>query len=372
MRLSQKKLALLFISLSFLLISILPITNVIIKKYSKKLDIKNLTKEELFTTDHIESNINYIAYKVFNLSMIKMQTIVGKDGFLFLGNFYESVIDKAQGRYKYDSKELSIWADKLKNIEDWYRARDIEFLLVTAPNKSSIYPDKLPPSIVYKESQTITDDIVRLAKDKNITLLDLRDIVRGHRDDGRLYFKTDTHWNNLGSSIGYQATIKFLNKKYNKEYKIPKYTMNEVRESSGDLANFLKIKDILPKDFETNYRFLFEINTKICHGYIDPKSFELKACSPTSNRVVNIYAQDQYIINKNASNDSKLLLIADSFSTANSMPYNATFATVWKLHQSRLYGKQLANFIEKNRPDIVIYQIVERDLYTQKIIEPLE
>jgi TPR repeat protein len=69
-----------------------------------------------------------------------------------------------------------------------------------------------------------------------------------------------------------------------------------------------------------------------------------------------------------ATNDSKLLLIADSFSTANSMPYNVTFATLWKLHQSRLYGKRLASFVEKNHPNIVIYQIVERDLYTQKII----
>jgi len=347
-------------------------TNIIIKKHNRTLDIKSLTKEELFTTDHIESNINYLAYKVLNISMIKMKTIVGKDGFLFLGNFYESGIDKAQGKYKYNPKELSIWADNLKNIEEWYRARGIEFLLVVAPNKSSIYPDKLPSSIVYKKGQTITDDIVRLAKDKNITLLDIRDILRDHRDDGRLYFKTDTHWNNLGSSIGYQTTIKFLNKKYNKEYKIPRYTMTKVKEGSGDLANFLKIKDILPKDFEINYLFSFKDNMQICHGYIDPTNFELKACSPTANRVVNIYAQDQYIINKNALNDSKLLLIADSFSTANSMPYNATFATIWKLHQSRLYGKQLASFVEKNQPDIVIYQIVERDLYTQKIIEPLE
>jgi len=369
--LSQKKLASLFIILSTLLISILPITNIIIKKHNKTLDMTNLTKEELFTTDHLESNINYLAYKIFNTSMIKMKTIVGKDGFLFLGNLYASVIDKAQGKYKYDPKELSIWADKLKKIEKWYADRGIEFLLVIAPNKSSIYPDKLPSSIIYKKGKTITDDIVKLAKDKNITMLDLRDRLRKHRDDGMLYFKTDTHWNNLGSSIGYQATIEFLNKRYNEHYIMPKYTMIQTREGSGDLANFLKIKDMLPKDFEINYLFSFEHDTQICHGYIDPTDFSLKDCKPTANRVVNIYAKDQYIINKNATNHSKLLLVADSFSTANSMPYNATFSTLWKLHQSRLYGKKLSSFVEKNRPDIVIYQIVERDLYTQKIVEPL-
>ena len=371
MRLNQKKLVLIFTIVSIILISILPITNIAIKKYNNTLEMRELTKKELFTTDHIESTVNYLAYKFLNISMIKMKTVVGKDGFLFLGNLYASVLDKAQGSYRYDLKELSAWADKLKNIENWYRDRGIEFLLVVAPNKSSIYSDKLPSSIVYKKGQTITDDIVKLAKEKNITLLDLRETLRGHRSDGRLYYKTDTHWNNLGSSIGYQATIKFLNKRYNKQYIIPKYTMSETSAGSGDLANFLKIKDILPKDFEINYLFSFKHNTQMCHGYVDPKSFELKACKQTANRVVNIYAQDQYIINKNTPNNSKLLLIADSFSTANSMPYNATFTTLWKLHQSRLYGKKLSNFVEKNRPDIVIYQIVERDLYTQKIVEPL-
>ncbi len=343
-----------------------------IKKYNNTLDIKKLTKKDLFTTDHLESNINYIAYKVFHTSMIRMKTIVGKDGFLFLGNMYESVIDKAEGTYKYDPQALSIWIGKLKHIEDWYRSRGIEFILVVAPNKSSIYPEMLPSSIVYKKGQTITDDIVKQAQDNNISILDLRNELREHKGDGRLYFKTDTHWNDLGSSVGYKATIRFLNQMYHKEYKIPKYTMAKVQEPSGDLANFLKIKNILPKDFATNYQFLFEKNNQMCHGYIDPVSFKLNPCTPTANRVVNIYAKDQYIINKNAANDAKLLLVADSFSTANSMPYNATFSTIWKLHQSRLYGKNLSDFVKKNKPDIVIYQIVERDLYTQKMVEPLQ
>ena len=245
--------------------------------------------------------------------------------------------------------------------------------MVVAPNKSSVYPEKLPSSIVYKKGETLTDAIVESARNKNITLLDLREILQEHKKDNTLlYYKTDTHWNNKGAAIGYEETIHFLNTAYEKNYKLPEYTLRETREGGGDLAGFLKIKEALSPTYEINFAFQFTAVMKVCHGYIDPKDHKLQACRMENNPIVNIFAQDQYVINKEAMNSEKLLLVADSFSTANSKPYNATFATLWKLHQNRLHGKKLTEFVEKNRPDIVIYQIVERDLYTQTLVEPLE
>ena len=367
----QKKLVYIFLTVSLLYISPLPIFNLTFLYQKGELAPENITTQKLFTTDHIEANVNYFAYRVLHLSLNKRQTIAGKDGFLFLGNHYAAIVDKIQGLYSYRQEDIDLWVDKLKAVQEWYETQGIQFIFLIAPNKSSVYPEKLPASIVYKEGKTITDDIVRASRKKNITLLNLGEVLKKSKGEEELYFRTDTHWNNKGASIGFKEAIHFLNTQYEKDYKLPKYTLRSIRRGSGDLAGFLKIKKILSPKHEKDYAFDFNASVRVCHGNINMKELTVEACKMTGNPILNIFAQDQYMINKNAVNPEKLLFIGDSFSTANSKPYNATFGTLWKFHHSRLYGKKLADFVVKNQPDIVIYQIVERDLYSQTLVEPL-
>ena len=77
------------------------------------------------------------------------------------------------------------------------------------------------------------------------------------------------------------------------------------------------------------------------------------------------------MINKNSENNLKLLFLCDSFGTAPSQLYNATFKEIYKFHWSHINGQKLVTFVEKNKPDIVIYQIVERALYDQSIVVPM-
>ncbi len=356
---------------SLLCISPLPLLNLFFLYQKGMLDAKNITTQRLFTTDHIETNINYFAYRTLHRSLNRRKTVAGKEGFLFLGNLYAAILDKAQGVYPYRKEEIDQWTDKLKAVENWYRRRGIEFIVVIAPNKSSVYPEMLPDSVVYKEGGTITDAIVEYAKKKEISLLDLRKILRSNKGADLLYYKTDTHWNNKGSSIGFRETMRYLNHRYNRHYTLPAYKLRMVRERAGDLAGFLKIKESLPSDYEVNFAYDFNQTARVCHGTISAKDHVIQPCKRVENPVANIYAVDQYIINNEALNPQKLLLLADSFSTANSKPYNASFATLWKLHQGRIYGKALADFVEQHHPDIVIYQIVERDLYSPTLVEAL-
>ena len=366
----QKKLVYIFLIISLLCITPLPIFNLILLYQNKELTSGNLTTQKLFSTDHVEANINYFSYDILQHSLHEGQTIVGKDGFLFLGNRYSAIVDKTQGLYPYKQEDIDLWVDKLKAIELWYKAKDIQFVFVVVPNKSSIYPEKLPDSIIYKKGKTITDDIVRASRKKSITLLGLRNRLQKSKGEEELYFRTDTHWNNKGASIGFEETIHFLNSQYREKYRVPRYTLCSIRISSGDLAGFLKIKEILSPKHEKDFAFDFDIPAEVCHGNINLKALTTEVCKMTDNPTFYISVQDQYMINKNAANPDKLLFIGDSFSTANSKPYNATFGTLWKFHYSRLYGKRLAKFIEENHPDIVIYQIAERDIYTQSLVEP--
>ena len=347
----------------------LPIVNIIILYKHDQLKAENLTKRRLFSSDNVESYLNYLLYKRYQISLIKGKVHIGKDGYLFLGNDEDNVVDKIMGRYPYTHQKLKAWVHNLKTIQHWYTSRGIKFLLVIAPNKHTIYQHELPDDIAYASQGTITDDIVALSRKNDIHLLDLRSVLQDQRKRGPLYFKTDTHWNHMGAAIGFSRTIAYLNDHfYNDNIQIPDYTLSRTHRQSGDLARFLKIIHLLPKDMETDYDIHLKETPDACQGKID-ENHTLEVCQRNHETPI---MGDQYALNENPVNDEKLLLLCDSFGNANIQLFNATFQSVWKFHYHHINGKPLADFVEKHRPDIVIYQVVERALYNDDIVKSFE
>lgn len=324
--------------------------------------------KKLFNTDKIEMYLNYGFYKIFNRSLEQEKVITGKDDFLFLGNSYSKILHKTQGLYKYEKSDINNWTNNLKDIQTWYEDRGIKFVIVIAPNKHTVYKEKLPDWMKY-DGKTITDEIIEFSTKKGINILNLKKIFKEHKNT-QLYYTSDTHWNNKGSAIGYKETIKYINNIYNINIKMPKFKLLEQKRKAGDLAEFLKIISILPQNYETNYNFIFKKENNICHGNIGKKQ-TIEICTNKKNLVMNIGRQSQYMINKSSLNKDKLLLLCDSFGTNHSKLYNETFNTIWKFHYGHIYGSKLSNFISKNKPNIVIYQLVERSLYNNRIIKKI-
>ena len=176
----QKKLVIYFITIAMLLLAPLPILNTFILVMNGSFKSQSVNKKNLFSTDNIESHINYFFYKTFNISLNKGQVIVGKDNFLFLGNDYDNTLNKTNGTYRPSKKEIDNWTNKLKKLQQWYEDKGIKFVIVIAPNKSSIYKEKLPRWMSY-DGKTITDDIVEASNNKKINMLDLRDALKKDR-----------------------------------------------------------------------------------------------------------------------------------------------------------------------------------------------
>jgi len=363
---NQKKLVYYFLVISISLILVLPLLNLSFIYQNGKINLQSFSKRQLFSTDYLESIENYLVYKIFNISLNEPQVVAGKDDFLFLGNSYGGVIDKAKGMFPYTDKEIDTWTMKLKKLQDWYEVQGIQFIIAVASNKHTVYNDKLPDNILYKEGKTITDDIMRYSLKKNIHILNLKKALREKKKDQQLFFHTDTHWNNYGALIGYMNTMKYLNTIYRQDYKIAEYETIETGTNfgGGDLTNLLKINYFLSNNAEKDYHIPFMRESEVCYGEITTDN-KLKKCTPGIKNTFN-----QYSINKNALNKEKLLYICDSFGLANSQRYQETFNTVWRFHLGYKNGGvgALLDFMEENRPDIVIYQIVERDLYNNYII----
>jgi alginate O-acetyltransferase complex protein AlgJ len=349
--------------LSFIIVAALPVINL----YSEtgKYEIK-----KAFNTDIIEKYINYSFYKIYGISLESSKVVVGQDEFLFLGNHYNNVLHRSQGLFDYQDEELGSWLDKLKTVQNWYESRGIQFVIVIAPNKHSVYNEKMAEwSQKQPDKKTITDDIITLSQKYDVNMLDLREPLIKNKDnyEDLLYLKTDTHWNELGASIAYEETINYLNNKYKMNYQTPEYSYIHVGDKGKGLANFLKITSILPSEHEESIWFDFKIKYNVCWGYINKSSHELMPCKRTENPRYSINEHPQYIINSSSLNKVNALVLADSFSTHNSQLYNATFSNLWKFHYGSINGTKLADFVTQHAPDIVIYQLVERGLVNKGI-----
>ncbi len=362
----QKTLVYYFLIFAISFTLFLPVLNLSFTYAYKKITIQHFSKRYLFSTDNFESVLNYVAYKAFDFSLDEANVIVGEKPFFFLGNSHASIIDKTKGTFLYADKDIKLWADTLKKLQEWYENQGIKFILAIAPNKHSVYSDKLPKSIIYKEGKTITDAIVKHGLDKGIHIVNLKNVLKQNKEEKQLFFHTDTHWTNYGALLGYEKSMEYLNSIYKTDYKVPKYTSTEINsDGSGDLTRFLKINHFLADNYEKDYSLAFQNSHTLCYGEIT-KANTLKGCTPSIKNQFN-----QYSVNTNAVNQEKLLYLCDSFGLANSQLYSKTFHTVWRFHISYTHGKMLEKFLQENKPDIVIYQVVERDLGNKTILDDM-
>src|SRR5579862_5989784 len=109
---------------------------------------------------------------------------------------------------------LATWKSYLEHRQQWLSAKGIKFLFVVAPDKESVYPEFLPPTIKSTSAQLAVDQLARYLREthSSVDLLSLREplLDARTREQERLYYKQDSHWNSLGAYYGYEAIIRRL------------------------------------------------------------------------------------------------------------------------------------------------------------------
>lgn len=358
-----KKNIIIFCVVSTLFISILPVINFINKRHP-------VISQELFNTDVLESYVNYFFFKTLNRSTNNDEVIVGTNDYLFLGDMHARVVSKTLNIYPHNNFAINKWSHNLAQLQKWYEDQNIKFVMAVVPNKHSIYPEYLPNWIKYTDNN-ITDKLVKSSLNNKLNILDLRKPLLKNKKNStqQLYYKADSHWNSFGASIGYEAILDFLNERYGQQYhhKTEYQFQNKYIGGQG-LSRLLKINEMLPKDFELTSYLKIMNEQKICHGKIDSETKHIKNCKVIINKAFDIHKGPHYTINDNPLNDESVLFLTDSFSLQNARLFNLSFQKIWKWHYNKLLADNLKEFVKKQKPSIVIYQIVERALYKNKFI----
>ena len=134
------------------------------------------------------------------------KVVIGSDGWLFYAG--EKIIEQHTGEDVFTPAELERWVKVMTANRDWLARRGIAFIITIAPDKSTIYPEKLPTYPRPPGRTTRADQLVARLRTTDLVLVDPREaLLEAKRSFPKLYFEGDSHWTQRGAFIAYSQLM---------------------------------------------------------------------------------------------------------------------------------------------------------------------
>ncbi len=272
----------------------------------------------------VDAEIQSNVFGVSNLDSV----IVGKDDWLF----YSSTLNDYLIKDVMSKREINNITHNLKLTQDYVQANNAQFMFTVAPNKNSLYPQYMPYYYSKKASGSRNIDMLTPAlKEKGINYCDLFKVFKNENDI--LYLKQDSHWNNKGALLAYNSILDSLDKPHNT---FEDAQITRTKDFYGDLSKMLYPKTAQP---EYNFNYGAENN----YTYV------------TKTKSV----EDATIKTQCKTGDGSLYMYRDSFGNS-LLPF---FASAYKqAHFTKGFPVNLALTMSTQKPDTVVFEIVERNL----------
>ena len=293
--------------------------------------------------------------KRFHASSAARVVIRGRNGWLFFAA--SSLILDARGNLRFTPEQETLFWQIVTNKQHWLRLRNINYLLLVAPNKQTIYPEYLPFHSAIEAGQTRLDHLLsRIPASAADVLIDVRELLRAAKGEARLYAKSDTHWNYFGASLGFAALEEACRKTVPGCQPHGPFTFLDQWQMGpgGDLAVMLGMSkettELRPVPDTSHFHAR--------HRNLAPDLATLL----TETRF-----QPLYTVNPHG--HLKVLVLRDSFFNHLKPFASETFAEVlylWPYSSERvlraLTMAKLDAILQLYRPDLVIEEVVERSL----------
>lgn len=276
----------------------------------------------------------YVLLKYYLLGAIKVDTVVfGSDGWLFYTTHepQSDPIASYRGTNIMAKAELEAAASNLAAWDAWCRARGIVFVTLIAPNKSAIYPEHLPKGIApVPRPNRLQQFLTHMQQYRDVTIVDPTERLQQRKDE-YIYFKTDSHWTAVGALYAMQAVRDAVADRLAarqapwQPFELTDFNKTILPRNGGDLSHMLVMANIL-----------------------DEKEIYLR---PLEDRNATAVAQ--------GISRPKAILYGDSFSVYLPPFLSQDYELISPPNNSRLDP----SFIEEHQPALVVFEIVERNLY---------
>ena len=269
----------------------------------------------------------------------------GVDDWLYLGNAYEETVRKLVWRGEAPRGKVLREKSQWKPLLDAAGAIGVPVVLLVGPDKSRVYPEYLPPNLVPAEKRYVDYFIDELRGIPGLLVHDpLGDFVR-HKEEGLLYYRTDTHWNSRGALLAWRGLAEKLDLPELSVIAVPAAT-----KYAGDLIQISGLKNFpLHEDDTVKLRW-----SQSQQWIVKPPPIALTKTS----------FEQSFVDNMHSLTDKYVWVIGDSF-TAGVRPFiNASFRQSYYVNH---WGKTLSNGLlaemlknSDKKPDLIIVVKVER------------
>ena len=143
--------------------------------------------------------------RLFVLGVSPAAAVVkGRDGWFFYGD--DEGIEDYVNSAPMTTDALANWRAAVVDARNWLRTRGIAYVFTIAPDKHVIYPDAMPATIARIGDVSRTDQLFTTLQDTGLAV-DVRPWLFEARTRERIYHQTDTHWNDRGTLVAYQQII---------------------------------------------------------------------------------------------------------------------------------------------------------------------
>lgn len=190
---------------------------------------------------------SYLHLNLFGVSPTS-KVYVGKEGWLYLKETVDYFITGGAA----GGETLDEWTRIFQERDEWLLDRGIEYLFVVLPVKTTIYPEYLPEKIRSQRPGNLVDQLMNcLQENSDVPVLDVRGEVLAAKSDGRIYHRTDTHWNDLGVFPAYRSIAERLSTLFPEVQPWPRsdFEKSVLDQEGGDLARMLNLGRVLPEEF---------------------------------------------------------------------------------------------------------------------------
>lgn len=149
----------------------------------------------------------WIRYHIFATSPVD-SVLVGRNGWLF--HRMQADIQEVEGRLVRKPYQIRRLRMVLEERRDWLAEQGVDYLVLVAPTKQTIYPEKLPAWLKPAASRSSRRELLIEALQQSgsgVALFDFTPALRGAKANwgDALYYRHDSHWTYRGALEAYAA-----------------------------------------------------------------------------------------------------------------------------------------------------------------------
>lgn len=189
-------------------------TNYENRSYTTADDVKNAPAKEKssvidsFINDNVPFKNEFTSFNAWvNLKFFGIvessEVLLGSDGWLFHKNANDSAaIDDYQGLNQYTEVQLQQLTEKLVELDEILKEKGVELKVIIPPNKEQVYSRYMPENIPVLAKGRVQLLAEYVNNNCDVELIYPLEEFREFSENENVYYKYDTHWNNLGAVKG--------------------------------------------------------------------------------------------------------------------------------------------------------------------------